>query len=410
MGNGHLRHLLVIAPARVRDATWKGEHLKWEHLCHLNVECYPALGEKLPEVTIVSFNQAAALLADPRSREFDGLIVDEVTRLQQPGGAWFKALRPRLKQFKWRVAMSGTLASEGVDKLYVPAMVCDLGKALGTNKDKFLQTWFYPTDYNQYNWKPKEGAQADICRRIAPFTFTIDRGVDDQGLPPKTIIYHALDMADQQAEAYQGMARDFMHEFEEHGELVTAINAAVAVGKLQQIANGFLYSPEGIPRWFSYAKMVAVQVAVDSYRSSGHDGGTVVVYQYRAEKEWLETVYPDAGVLGGGVTPAQAEQTVEKWNRGKLKVLLLHPASAGHGLNLQFGGHHIVFVGPIWSRDQTEQVIARLWRRGQTHEVLIEAFCMRDSVETDLIMYRLKEKETAEGAFRKYLEKATGKY
>lgn len=385
---GAVGKTVIACPARVRDLVWSKEHLKWEHLQELDITVFP---DDSGSVVVTSFNQLKQCL---NAADYEGLIVDELTKLKSAGGAWFKALRVKLPHFKWRLALTGTLASEGLTHLYAMAMVVDTGKAFGKRKDAFLQKYFTPIDFNQYKWEPRPGAAEQIAKAIRPFTFQITE--DDQGRPPLAVAYTYIDMPGVAHEASVVMAKDAALELE--GDVITAVNAAVVSGKLQQICSGFVYAEDNRAHHIHDAKLCALRnIASKTIRP------IMIVYQFKEELQRLLAQYPEARVLGDGVSKSDALETERLWNLRQCPVLLVHPASAGHGLNFQYGGSHIVFMGPIWSRDQTDQVIARLWRRGQRDPVTVDVLVMRDSVEARVIIPRVQGKSDGAAQFSQYL-------
>jgi hypothetical protein len=387
--DGVLSSVLVVAPARVRDLTWASEHLKWSHLAHLDVQIFPAIGQ----ITIVSFNQLKDALT---ARGWDGLIVDEVTKVKTAGGVWFKSLRKHLKNFKWRVAMTGTLVDEGLENLYTMSMVCDLGAALGRNKELFLRRYFYPTDYKQYNWEPKENTSRELACLIAAFKH--DCPVDDQSKPNLRPVTDVVQLDSKSRIAYNDMKRDLVLSAGGDAKIIAA-NSAVMSGKLQQICSGVVYDEYKDEFCLHDIKLRGVVAAINESPNP-----VMVVYQFKSELRALLSAFPNAGVMGDGVSRKKAMATEQQWNAGGLDVLLVHPLSAGHGLNLQFGGSYIIFYGPIWSRDQTEQVIARLWRRGQkAAEVVVRTFVMQDTVEDLVIIPRAEGKKETAAVFAAHL-------
>jgi hypothetical protein len=390
-----LSKILVVAPARVRDMVWMQEYQRWEHTACLNVTCYP---DTSGDVVVTSFNQLKETLS---ADTFDGLVVDELTKLKSAGGEWFKALRKYIPAFRWRIGLTGSVADEGLTHVYSMCMVIDGGKAFGRNKDAFLRRYFHATDYNQYNWEPNPGAREAIAARMAPFTFIAE--TDDQGRPPLMISCDYVDLPEEARKAYASMCADMVVEVGD--ATAAAVNAAVLSGKLQQLCNGFVYSVEGEPIAMHDAKLAALRKTVDRI-----NGPVVIVYQWKEELARLRSQYPGAHVLGDGVSKAKAENSVALWNAREIDVLLVHPMSAGHGLNIQYGGSNLIFLGPIWSRDQTEQLVARLWRRGQRDAVQVTYLLARNTVEDCVIMPRVLGKGDEAAAFMEHLNSATSRH
>lgn len=403
---GELRRVLVLAPLRVCELTWFHESAKWEHL-NANV----ALGTggidsactavySNAQIVVVNYDVIASLVAKSRDwieQEFDGLILDELTKIKEPGGAWHKAVRKIADAFKWRVGLTGTVAEEGLTHLYGMCRVIDGGKALGRRKDRFLMEYFVPMDYHQRKWEPKPDTSERLAALIKPFTLDMD--TDDQDRPPLDIQEVPIPLMKTTRMLYGDMAGAMVAELD--GETVTAANAAVLSGKLQQIANGFIYDGD----YVTHVPCGKVPELCDAVR---HAKRALVIYQYEANLNRLREEYPDAPVIGKGSTRESVQAAVDGWNRGDVDVVLMHPQSGGHGLNMQTGGSTIIFFNPIWSRDQFDQCIARLWRRGQNaSEVTVKVLVSEGTVEDEVVMPRLFDKRATADLFSDHLQAVT---
>jgi hypothetical protein len=387
----HLRGVIVIAPLRVCNLVWSREFKRWDFLSHMNVEVATgkrdereAVLQREPDVLVINFENIPWLFERGVPEKYTGLVIDEITKLKG-GGKQFKSLRYHLKQFDWRVALGGTIASEGLEHLFYQALCVDEGLALGGNKQKFLLQYFSPTDFNQYNWEPLPGALEEITEQIAQFTYTVDQAGYLASLPPLRLNEHLVTLPSKARSMYREMAKSMVID----GLDVEAVNAAVKSGKLEQIARGFVYDEVRAGHPLHAAKMnMAVKLA---------DTGkpVVFVYQYTWELEQLRKLYPEGQEL--------TDSAESSWNSGELGVLFVHPKSAGHGLNLQDGGAHLIFLGPVWSRDQRDQTIARLWRRGQTEEVVVDVIVAADTVETDVMLPRVEGKGEVAHLFAEHL-------
>lgn len=393
---GHLNRVLVLAPARVCSLTWAREAELWSQL---NLPVAIGVGSKAnaigalrsdKPIVVVGYNVFAAAAKDCDKivkNDFDGLILDELTKLSEPGGAWHKAVRKYADTFTWRVGLAGTLVHEGLDTLYGMCRLIDLGKALGRRQDAFREEYFMATDWQRRVWEPREGSSERIAAKIASFTLEIKK--DDQARPPLVLTQIDVDMPKQAWDVYREMASEMVVELD--GAEITAANAAVRSGKLQQIANGFLYDGDHVTALHD-AKTAAIANIVKTH------GHALIAYQYEYQLEQLQARYPDAPVIGSGASMANAQVAVEGWNNGSVDVVFIHPMAGAHGLNMQFGGNVLVFCGPIWSKDQQDQLIARLWRRGQKADrVEVFTVCSKGTVEDEVIVPRTVGKgETAE--------------
>jgi hypothetical protein len=378
-----INRLLVIAPLKVCREVWASEYSKWEHLQHLDVGV--AVGaeavrkgviEQGHQITVINFENLKWLFKHyGKTHTFDALLVDELSKLKVAGGVGFKALRPHLKKFNWRVGMSATPVSEDWLGLYGQMMVVDGGAALGTRMDKYKERFFFPTDFQQYNWALRDGAAEEITALIRDTVYTVPDYRDE--LPDINYVTLNVCLPEQARDIYNTMRDDFCAGDIEAG------NAAVLSGKLQQISAGFLYRDDSGAIDLHTAKLDALGGWV------GQGAPVVVAYSFIWEREQVLARYPYAVTLD---EPA----AVERWNRGEIDILLMHPKSGGHGLNLAQGGSVLVWLSPVWSRDLYVQTNARLWRRGQTNPVTIVEIVASDTVDE-----AIQERVEGKGAFHK---------
>ena len=401
--DGYLKRVLVVAPLSVCKSVWATEHTQWTHLQGLHVEV--ACGDVLARaravnrfqalsggVLVVNFECLGWLFKTYRNLAWDGLVIDELSRIKSANTTTFKLLRSRLSQFKWRVGMTGTPVSENWQGLYSQLMAVDGGASFGKNKDRFLREYFYPTDYNEYTWELKKGSAERMTELIAPYIHTVADYRDT--LPECTRLTVDVELPIEAKRVYTQLARDFIVEAGE-SEIV-AENAAVLTGKLQQLANGFLYDGNDNAEFLSFEKIALLSDVVACLI----EGPVVIVYWFSEDLRRLKLEFPDARVLKAG---KDFTDTVDDWNAAEIDVLLLHPKSAGHGLNLGPGGSNMIFVGPIWSRDLTTQTIARIWRRGQERPVYVYTLVATGTVD-EAIMARVEEKKGHEDLLKKCLQ------
>lgn len=388
---GFLKHVLIIAPLKVCNTVWKQEAASWGHLKHLDIGiCTGSEADRANvlleqhSITVINFENVVWLFemfgASKQGHFFDGLLVDELSRLKASGGRVFKKLRRRLDDFTWRVGMTGTPVSEDWIGLFGQMLIVDGGRALGTRRDRFLNAYFYPTDYKQYNWELREGSAAVLTHLIADAVHTMPDYTHT--LPPLNEYDYVIELPDSARGVYKNMCKNMIVKLE-NAEVV-AENAAVLSGKLLQLASGFLYVEDRPSVRIHDEKIKAVKALLT-------DSPTIVCYWFKDELARLRKAFPDAEVLGGGVSKKETDRIVDAWTRGDVKVLLLHPRSAGHGLNLAAGGHRMIWTGPVWSRDLSEQTAARLWRRGQRHAVDVTTIIVKDTID-ELVVERLNDK------------------
>ncbi len=363
---------LVLAPLKVAESTWPEEGEKWGGL-----PMKLALGNAsdrteaitAPDARVVILNYdnlawAASTFDLPAL--FDGLVVDESTRLASTGGVGFRRLRRHITGFRWRVCMSGEPVAQGLDKLFGQMLVVDGGASLGTSKSRFLETWFRPVDWERRRWEPNPMLVDKLVERVKGHVYTMP---DYRDTLPDLIIERVwMDLPARARETYETLAADSVL-----GD-VTAANEAVLIGKLLQVSAGTVYGDDGFARYVHGEKWRTLdRVLADA------DGPVIIVYAYVWQRERLE----QRGV------PVYSAELKGAWNCGRVPVMAVHPKSCGHGLNLQDGGARVVFLGPIWSLDQYQQTIARLWRRGQEQEVHVSVICARDTAD-EAVLARLE--------------------
>ena len=381
LAEGVVNRVLILAPLKVCRTVWKQEATKWEHLNHLNIAL--ALGTVQERVHAIESNAEIVLMNYENlpwfcdlykdSHGFNGLVCDEISKLKNSGGRGFKKLRHRLKPFVWRVGLSGTPVSEDFEGLYGQSMILDSGKRLGTRKDIFMRRYFYPLDYQERNWALLDTTGAGLLDEIADLLFVTDNSTYQKSLTPITQHIVTVKLPSKSRIVYESMKIDFMVDD------ITAANAAVMVGKLLQISNGFLYGDEllSIPTTRLHAaKIDCIKQLVKTINAP-----VIIAYWFNFDLSILTDAFPAATILSGN----NDLQTIDDWNSGKLPILLLQPRSAGHGIQLQWGGADLIWYGPIWSRDLVLQTEARIHRQGQTKPVNIYTICAAETIDNEVL-------------------------
>lgn len=377
---------LVVAPLKVCASTWANEAGEWSDLAHLRVGI--AAGDPVTrqrifkniedyDIVVVNFEQMEWMSKNNHFKHFDGLVVDEGSKFKA-GAKYFKLLRKHLKNFTWRVLMTGTLISESYVDLFYQAYVIGDGIIFGRNKQKWLDKYFYSTDYHRRKWDVRPDMIEKLVARIKPYLHVMPAYKSDT-LPPLMIVPQFIDMPDNAWKAYKSMAGKLSYEG------IEAANLAVKMGKLQQICGGWLYSEDEV------LELHTLKMGyLDKIVKSDTTGKLLLVYSYDVELERIQEAYPGAVVMPSKA--ADVDLTVKAWNSGLIDILVVNPRNSGHGLNLQNGGFSIVWMSPVWSLDQFDQLNSRLWRRGQTNPVTVYLLLMKDTIESDVIIPRLEMK------------------
>lgn len=361
--------VLVIAPLRVASTVWAQEAAKWEHTRHLRVtrvlgsveERKAALREDA-DIYVIN-RENVVWLTEYLQRglwKFDMVVVDELSSFKSAQAARFRALRrmrPRMKRF---VGLTGTPAPNGLIDLWAQVYLMDGGERLGKTLGGYRQRYFTEGRRNAqvvFNWVPKEGADKAIAEKLSDICVSM-KAADYLTLPER-LEYRVPVVLGAAAKAkYDELERNLVLPLE--GSVVTAQTAAVVTGKLLQMAGGAVYDTEQKWHEIHRAKLEALHDLVEE--SQGQP--MLVYYGYRHDLQRLLEEFPQARALS---TAAD----VENWNAGRIPMLLAHPDSAGHGLNLQAGGHIMVWFSLTWSLEKYQQANARLYRQGQGKPVQI---------------------------------------
>lgn len=363
--------VLVIAPLRVAQDTWSREADKWDHLKHLRIakilgtaeERIAALWEDDVDIYVINRENVVWLvdiLEENRIRwPFDMVVVDELSSFKSNQAKRFKALRKIRPMVDRIVGLTGTPAANSLMDLWAEMYLLDRGERLGRTITAYRSDYFVPA-YGSgsvvYKWKPRRGALEAITRLIADITVSM-RAEDYLELPDLIESTISVELDDKARKAYETMERDCLLPFED--DEVTAFDAAAVMQKLLQLANGFVYDQDHSARQIHEAKMEALDELIEAA-----DGPVLVYYNFTADRDRILKAYPDARMLS-------SDQDIKDWNDGRVRILVAHPASAGYGLNLQDGGHIMVWMGLPWSLEQYLQAVARLQRQGQQHPVMV---------------------------------------
>jgi len=368
IAEGYVERWLVLAPKRVCTDVWPVEQPKWAPDFDIAV----ALGT--PKQRAEAFKSDARIVVTnydniqslPDCSDFDGIVFDELTRLKNPSGKRFKELLKVIDNFKFRWGLTGSFTSNGLEDVFGQCKIVDQN-LLGRSKGAFLQRYFVCINRDFGEWAPRKGALEQVMDAIRPATFVLEPGVYADKLPPLHTVEMRCDMADRKP--YEKMKRDFMLEL--GTDAVIAANAGAVTNKLQQMASGFVYNNKTTASdtpgkfnttqeaiWFGTHKFDMLEEIWEENQRAP----TIVVYNYQEELAELKRRFPKAQTIDD-------PHAINRWNLGQISMLLIHPKSAGHGLNLQYGGNKIVFVSLPWSLELYEQTVGRLHRGGQTKEV-----------------------------------------
>ena len=376
LANGVVKRFLVLAPKRVCTDVWPVEQPKWAPAVPVAVavgtpkQRTAALRSKAQ--IVVSNYDNIQWLAE-QVLDFDGIVFDELTRLKNPSGTRFKALMKVIDPMTVRWGLTGSFTSNGLEDVFGQCKIVDQA-LLGRSKGAFMQQYFVLINKDFGEWAPRVGSLAGVMERIKPATYVLDAGDYKDKLPPLHVVEVRCDLDDR--EPYEKMKKDFQ------ALDVTAINAGVVTGKLQQMASGFVYDTRRTASetpgkfdstqtavWFSSHKFDRLEELLDENQHAN----TILVYQFQEELAQLQARFK--------VTTLDEVDAITRWNNGEVRLLAVHPKSAGHGLNLQFGGCHMVFLSLPWSLELYEQTVGRLHRSGQAHAVWVYVMMANKTVD-----------------------------
>ena len=372
---GFVQRWLVLAPKRVCTDVWPVEGPKWAPEMPIAVAVgTPAQRreafESAADVVVTNYDNIPSI--DPTG--FDAVVFDELTRLKNPSGKRFKHLLKILDNFHIRWGLTGSFTSNGLEDVFGQCKVVDQ-KLLGRSKGAFLQQYFYCLNREYQQWVPLPNALPSVMATIKPATYVLEAGEYKDKLPE----LHVVDMrCTMDMTHYNAMKREFVLELD---QTISAPTAAVVTQKLQQLAGGFIYGLDK-PEWIGSHKFDLL----DEILEENQRANTIIVYNYKEELAELKRRYPQLFTMDDA-------NVVDKWNKGELELLAIHPKSAGHGLNLQFGGNKIIFLSLPWSLELYEQTIGRLHRSGQTKDVWCYNIICANTID-EKIQTALKDKRS----------------
>jgi SNF2 family DNA or RNA helicase len=389
-----ISNVLVIAPLRVAQTTWPDEVRKWDHLQHLTIskilgsvkERRAALNTPA-DIHIINRENVKWLVEEcGKEWPFDMVVIDELSSFKSNKAKRFRALRKVRPRIKRIVGLTGTPAPNGLIDLWPQIYLLDQGERLGKTVTGYRNRYFNPgrrNGYVVYDWVLKPGAEEAIYEKLDDICVSM-KAEDWLEMPEKIDRVVPVQIPEKAREKYEQLERDLLLPYED-GD-VTADNAAVLSGKLLQLANGAVYDEDGAVKEIHSAKLEAL----DDIIEAANGRPVLVFYAYRHDLARLQERLPEARIL-------DTEKDIEDWNRGTMPVGLAHPASAGHGLNLQAGGNIIVWFGLTWSLELYQQANARLYRQGQNKSVIIHHLVAEGTIDED-VMRALEHKDTGQEA------------
>ena len=393
-----IRKVLVIAPLRVARDTWPAEIRKWDHLRGLTFSV--AVGTE-PERKAALMQDASVYIINRENVQwlveqsdlpfdYDMVVVDELSSFKSYQAKRFRALlqvRPGVRRI---VGLTGTPSSNGLMDLWAEYRLLDLGQRLGRYITHYRNRYFTPDKRNGaivYSYKPLPGAEEQIYDAIADITISM-KATDHLQMPECVQSEATVKLSDEEREAYSTLKKELVVSL--NGEEIDAVNAASLANKLCQMANGAVYADDKRVIPLHERKLDMLEDLIEAANGKP----VLVAYWFKHD---LERIMERLHKLHIPFARADKSESIERWNRGELPVMLIHPASAGHGLNLQSGGCTLVWYGLTWSLELYQQTNARLWRQGQKHTVVIHHIIAEGTID-ERIMLALRQKDKTQTA------------
>lgn len=382
--------VLVIAPLRVARDTWPAEIKKWDHLKGLSYSV--AVGTEKERIDALK-KQSTLYIINRENVDwlvhksgipfhFDMVVIDELSSFKSYGAKRFKSLlkvRPSVKRI---VGLTGTPSSNGLMDLWAEFRILDLGQRLGRYISHYRNTYFKPDKRNAqivFSYKPLPGAEEEIYKQISDITISM-KSTDYLKMPEYVSNEVFVTLSDKEWKVYSEFKEEMVANLGD--EEIDAVNAAVLSGKLLQMANGAVYDSRNKAHVIHEKKLDALEDLIE-----GANGKPVLVaYWYKHDLERIKDRFP--------VRQIQSSKDIEDWNDGKIPIAVIHPASAGHGLNLQSGGSTLIWFGLTWSLELYQQTNARLYRQGQRDTVIVHHIITKNTIDEDVLLALTKKEKT----------------
>lgn len=385
--------VLIVATKRVAESVWQQEADKWEHLKHLRISRVIGSPKQRKEalkanahIYVISRDNVQWLAAQYGGSKvpFEMMVIDESSGFKNHKSQRFKALR--LMHFDRVVELTGTPSPNGLIDLWAPMYLLDKGERLGRTITEYRKNFFVPGQTNGhivYNYKIKKGSEEKIYKAISDICISM-KAKDYLEMVGRTNNNIIIPMPDELKKRYLQFEKDKVLEIFGTGQEITPANAAALNNKLLQFANGAVYDSEKKAHVIHDLKLEVLQEIMEDANGKP----VLLAYTLQSDADRIEAYFAK-------YKPKRLkdDQDVKDWNAGKIPLLIMHPASGGHGLNLQDGGHLIVWFGQTWSSELEQQLNARLHRQGQINSVIIHKLILQGSMDEDVIKSQLNKQQ-----------------
>lgn len=389
---------LVIAPLRVARDTWPAEAGKWDHLEDIDVSVI--VGDK--KTRIAALNHPAMVYVINRENvkflveyyeknglrwDYDAVIIDELSSFKNHQSQRFKWLRKVRPFVKRMIGLTGTPTSNGLMDLWAEIGILDGGERLGRFIGRYREAYFKAGSMNPqtgvvFQYVPRPGAEEQIYGKIADITISM-KAMDYLHMPDCVPAWHYVEMDKKERKLYDMLRKDLIIPLKDAD--IDAANAASLTGKLLQMANGAVYDENSAVREIHQRKLEKLEDLIEAANGQS----VLVAYWFKHDRQ---RIMEHLSSMGYKPRDIKESKDIRDWNGGNIQVALIHPASAGHGLNIQSGGHILIWFGLTWSLELYQQTNARLWRQGQTDVVTIHHIICKDTVDED-VMAALEQKD-----------------
>lgn len=399
--------MLVIAPLNVAKDTWADEITKWEHLKHLRVS--KILGT--PKQRTAALRQDADIyitnkentkwLCEQYKKDwpFDMVVIDELSTFKNPSSQRFKAIKKKLPLVKRFVGLTGTPSPNGLLDLWAQVYLIDRGERLETAFSRYRERYFRATHQvsdHVYNWELREGSEDIIYKQIEDIALSM-KASDYLDMPERIDTKQVVTLSNKERKLYDELEKYYILEDETDGTVVAQSGASLSQ-KLLQLSNGAVYTDDEDVRYIHDRKLDKLEEIIEEAQGQP----ILLFYNFRHDRDRILERFDDVITLDDS-------NYKDKWNSGKAKILLAHPASAGHGLNLQQGGHIIVWFGLTWSLELYQQANARLYRQGQEHTTIIHHIMTENTID-QRVYQALQNKELTQDELMKAIKARIDKY
>lgn len=408
IADGAIQGVLVVAPMRVCNLTWPSERAHWDDLCGLKManlrtsEGWQQLLDGSADIYLCNYEMLPRLkeryLSNRRKIAFNAVIWDELTKAKNHRSSRINTVRPYLRsKCKYHWGLTGTPRPNSLLEIFAQIRLLDDGKLFGRSFGFFKQRYFEPTDYMEYNWVPKTGAEQYINERLKTIALTL---LSSDYLDIPNVNQYDIDvkLSDEAREVYAELEKEMIVLID--GEAFTAANAAVLVNKLLQVTSGAMYNQDGQGyKVIHDGKIVTLKKVLKDIGKHS----VLIACNYRHEQDRIVQAIPDCVRFDQAKDHKEQTWLVDQWNRGNIRYLVANPQSVGHGLNLQAGGNHLVWYTCPWSRELYDQLVARLARRGQTKETHVYRLITQDTAD-ELVSEILASKDKQQQAMLQVLK------